>query len=108
MATRDAVAKLILVKSDEWRPIFAAAVLRDGYCSVEEAMRDPHLSARLFAHRSGRNADVASLPLPTQNSYGERKARSSARAFAAHQARLLGRRNAPHDRAAGGPIRSSK
>jgi crotonobetainyl-CoA:carnitine CoA-transferase CaiB-like acyl-CoA transferase len=69
MATRDAIANLILAKtSDEWRPIFAAA---DCCASViiplEEAMSDPHFVERgLFAHEVGTESGkiVPALPLP--------------------------------------------
>ena len=69
VATRDAIAKLILAKtSDEWRPIFAAA----DCCAtitvpLEEAMRDPHFTERgLFAHQVSTEAGkmLPALPLP--------------------------------------------
>ena len=69
LATRDAVAKLILTKtSDEWRPIFAAAdCCATVIVPLEEAMRDPHFVERgLFAHQVGTESGKAlpALPLP--------------------------------------------
>jgi len=69
MATRDAVAKLILAKtSDEWRPIFAAAdCCATVIVPLEEAMRDPHFVERgLFAHEVGTESGktLPALPLP--------------------------------------------
>jgi alpha-methylacyl-CoA racemase len=69
MATRDAVAKLILTKtSDEWRPTFATAdCCATVIVPLEEAMRDPHFVERgLFAHQVGTESGktVPALPLP--------------------------------------------
>jgi crotonobetainyl-CoA:carnitine CoA-transferase CaiB-like acyl-CoA transferase len=69
MATRDAVAKLIVTRtSDEWRPIFAAAdCCATVIVPLEEAMRDPHFVERgLFAHQvgTGSGKTVPALPLP--------------------------------------------
>ena len=83
MATRDAVAKLILAKtSDEWRPIFAAAdCCATVIVPLEEAMRDPHFVERgLFVHRAGTETGKAlpALPLPIAPEFraapGEKKA----------------------------------
>ena len=69
MATRDAIAKLILAKtSDEWKPIFAAAdCCATVIVPLEEAMRDPHFIERgLFAHEVGTESGktLPALPLP--------------------------------------------
>ncbi len=69
MATRDAVAKLILMKtSDEWRPIFAVAdCCATVIVPLEQAMRDPHFVERgLFAHQVGTDSGTTlpALPLP--------------------------------------------
>lgn len=69
MATRDAIAKLILAKtSDEWKPIFAAAdCCATVIVPLEEAMRDPHFIERgLFAHQVGTESGktLPALPLP--------------------------------------------
>ena len=69
MATRDAIAKLILMKtSDEWRPIFATAdCCATVIVPLEEAMRDPHFVERgLFAHQVGTELGktLTALPLP--------------------------------------------
>ncbi|MET0875257.1 MAG: CoA transferase [Pseudolabrys sp.] len=69
MATRDAIAKLILTKtSDEWRPIFATAdCCATVIVPLEEAMRDPHFVERgLFAHQVGTELGktLTALPLP--------------------------------------------
>ena len=83
IATRDAVAKLILAKtSDEWRPIFAAAdCCATVIVPLEEAMRDPHFVERgLFAHQVGTEAgkSLPALPLPIAPEFraapGEKKA----------------------------------
>jgi alpha-methylacyl-CoA racemase len=69
MATRDAIAKLILANtSDEWKPIFAAAdCCATVIVPLEEAMRDPHFIERgLFAHQVGTESGktLSALPLP--------------------------------------------
>ncbi len=69
LATRDAIAKLILARtSDEWRPIFAAAdCCATVIVPLEEAMRDPHFVERgLFAHQVGTASGkvLPALPLP--------------------------------------------
>lgn len=83
MATRDAVAKLILAKtSEEWRPIFAAAdCCATVIVPLEEAMRDSHFVERgLFVHQAGTEAGKAlpALPLPIAPEFraapGEKKA----------------------------------
>jgi alpha-methylacyl-CoA racemase len=70
MATRDAVAKLILGRSsDEWRPVFAAADCCTTIVTpLEEAIRDPHFVDRgLFAHKvataSGKSLPALTLPI---------------------------------------------
>jgi crotonobetainyl-CoA:carnitine CoA-transferase CaiB-like acyl-CoA transferase len=69
MATRDAVARLIVARTaDEWRPVFAAAdCCTTIVVPLEQAMRDPHFVQRgLFAHslalQSGKK--LPALPLP--------------------------------------------
>ena len=69
MATRDAIAKLILTKtSDEWRPIFATAdCCATVIVPLEEAMRYLHFVERgLFAHQVGTELGktLTALPLP--------------------------------------------
>jgi alpha-methylacyl-CoA racemase len=72
-ATRDAVAKLILVRTaEEWRPILAAAdCCATIVTPLEEAMRDPHFIKRgLFAHRvataSGKTMPALPVPIAPQ------------------------------------------
>jgi len=74
MATRDAIAKLILAKtSDEWKPIFAAAdCCATVIVPLEEAMRDPHFIERgLFAHQVGTESGkpLPALPLPIASEF---------------------------------------
>ena len=69
MATRDAVAKLIAVRTaDEWRPILAQAdCCATIVTPLQEAMRDPHFIERgLFAHEiaTASGKTLPALPLP--------------------------------------------
>jgi alpha-methylacyl-CoA racemase len=75
-ATRAAIAAVIAAKTaDEWRPIFAQAdCCVTIVASLEEALRDPHFSARgLFEHRvegaSGKT--IPALPLPISPEFRE-------------------------------------
>jgi len=68
-ATRDAVAKIILMRtSDDWRPIFAKAdCCTTILVSLEDALRDPHFVERgLFDHKveSASGKVIPALPLP--------------------------------------------
>lgn len=69
MATRNAVAKLIVARSsEEWRPVLAAAdCCATIVAPLEEAMRDPHFVERgLFAHEiaTSTGKTLPALPLP--------------------------------------------
>jgi alpha-methylacyl-CoA racemase len=69
MATRDAVAKIIILKTaDEWQPIFSHAdCCATIVTSLEVAMRDPHFIARgSFGHsvETASGKTLPALPLP--------------------------------------------
>jgi crotonobetainyl-CoA:carnitine CoA-transferase CaiB-like acyl-CoA transferase len=69
VATRDAVAKLMLARTaEEWRPILAAAdCCATIVTPLEEAMRDPHFVQRgLFAHQvaTASGKTMPALPVP--------------------------------------------
>jgi crotonobetainyl-CoA:carnitine CoA-transferase CaiB-like acyl-CoA transferase len=76
VATRAAIAKIIDGRTaDEWRPLFAQAdCCVTVVASLEEALRDPHFSARgLFAHSvAGASGNtIPALPLPLAPEFRE-------------------------------------
>ena len=77
MATRAAVAKLIVAKtSDEWRPVFAAAdCCATIVAPLEEAMRDPHFVERgLFVHQvdMGAGKTLPAVPVPIARQFRDK------------------------------------